>query len=72
MTEILSVPLKKTRFVNVSGPLTNLLNVRCTWQPNTERFAEPIGQLVKLRNDALLQRLDMNETSVELLARYVK
>lgn len=71
MADILAVPLKKTSEVDLIKPLKNVIALRFSTADNPEDFGEAIVELNKLRNNANIRALDKQESSLEILARFL-
>lgn len=70
MTDILSVPLKKTSEIDLVKPLKNLIALRFSTADNPENFNDAISELNKLRSLACVRAMDKNEAAIETVARY--
>lgn len=70
MSDILSVPLKKTSEIDLVKPLKNLIALRFSTADNPENFNDAISELNKLRSLACVRAMDKNEAAIEVIARY--
>lgn len=70
MTDILTIPLKKTSEVDLVKPMKNLIALRFSTADNPENFSASITELNKLRSLACIRALDKNEASLEICARF--
>jgi len=69
MTDLLSVPLKKSSDVDLVKPLKNIIASLYSTADKPEDFSSSISELNKLRSQALSKTLDKSSAALELLYR---
>jgi len=70
MTDLLSIPLKKSSDVDLVKPLKNLIASLYSTADNPLDFSSSINELNKIRGQALSKTLDKSQAALELLYRY--
>lgn len=67
MSELISVPLKKSSEVDIVKPLQNLIHSTYSTADKPQDYSEAINELNKLRNTAIWRVFDKYETSLEVI-----
>jgi len=69
MTEVLSIPLKKTNDIDITKPLKTLISSTFSTADQPQDYTEAISELQKLRNVAT-KNPDRSEASLEAMYKY--